>query len=431
MTNPNIDSGTIIWEVPYSAPNTLYYVSQNTPGMSGQITVSNLGPQGIQGIQGIQGNQGITGPTGPTGFFEILGTYETEQELLAAHPTAVEGKAAFVSGVFYVWNPTGALWEETENLNGPQGVPGESRAANLVVNSAFDVWQRGVTGNMNTAPYYGPDRWQVWRTGSVAGGTWTRVPTTVAGLTYACRVQRDSASSDLSDLNLATSFQSIDVGMVAGDYTTLSFWARGGTAFSPTSRRITASLLSGNGTDGNINSELTNQTSEAEITVALTTSWQRFSITTSFPLSEFVTQLGVLFSATPTGTASTTDWFEVTGVQVEAGEVAQNFIRNKTTASQELEECQKYYYKSDATFWGGNFSGNVTSGSAYYAFYKFPLTMRGTPAITLTNVSALSFPSTVGSTSQISTNGFAESRLANATANGGFFGSSYVANAEL
>ena len=97
-----------------------------------------------------------------------------------------------------------------------------------------------------------------------------------------------------------------------------------------------------------------------------------------------------------------------------------------------MEECQKYFYVSGAGTQAGIFSGNATSGTTYYASYSFPETMRGTPAVTLTNVApTASFATTVGTTSQISRNGFVEARAANATANGGVFGSSFVANAEL
>jgi len=72
------DNGTIIFEVPFNAPQ-LYYVCEYHPSMAGAITVSDLGPQGIQGIQGerglqgIQGIQGVTGATGAQGSQGIQG----------------------------------------------------------------------------------------------------------------------------------------------------------------------------------------------------------------------------------------------------------------------------------------------------------------------------------------------------------------------
>ena len=52
MTNNGIENGTIIFEVPYNAPDNLYYVCQYHPSMAGSITVSSLGPAGPAGADG-------------------------------------------------------------------------------------------------------------------------------------------------------------------------------------------------------------------------------------------------------------------------------------------------------------------------------------------------------------------------------------------
>ena len=57
LTNNGTDNGTIIFEVPFDAPQ-LYYACQYHSSMAGSISVSNLGPTGPIGP---------TGPTGPTG----------------------------------------------------------------------------------------------------------------------------------------------------------------------------------------------------------------------------------------------------------------------------------------------------------------------------------------------------------------------------
>jgi hypothetical protein len=78
VTNGGTDNGTIIFEVPFDAPQ-LYYVCQYHSSMNGSITVSNLGPTGAtgltgpQGPQGLQGIQGLTGATGSQGAQGIQG----------------------------------------------------------------------------------------------------------------------------------------------------------------------------------------------------------------------------------------------------------------------------------------------------------------------------------------------------------------------
>ena len=54
VTNGGTDNGTIIFEVPYDAPQ-LYYVCQYHSSMAGSITVSNLGPSGPSGPSGPAG----------------------------------------------------------------------------------------------------------------------------------------------------------------------------------------------------------------------------------------------------------------------------------------------------------------------------------------------------------------------------------------
>jgi hypothetical protein len=83
---------------------------------------SNIGP--IQGPRGFTGDTGNTGPTGPRGFATIVGSYETLGNLTAAYPTAVEGQAAFVNGVYYFWNIQTAAWTATADLTGPTGPVG-------------------------------------------------------------------------------------------------------------------------------------------------------------------------------------------------------------------------------------------------------------------------------------------------------------------
>ncbi len=66
VTNNGTQSGTIIVEVPFNAPQ-LYYACQYHSSMAGAITVSDLGPTGDTGPQGLTGDTGIQGLTGDTG----------------------------------------------------------------------------------------------------------------------------------------------------------------------------------------------------------------------------------------------------------------------------------------------------------------------------------------------------------------------------
>lgn len=73
----------------------------------------------IKGEQGIQGNNGEDGTS-----VRILGEYDTEEELLSAHPTGNPGDSYLVSGNLYTW--LDSKWTCVGNIQGPQGEAGVS-----------------------------------------------------------------------------------------------------------------------------------------------------------------------------------------------------------------------------------------------------------------------------------------------------------------
>ena len=139
VTNGGTDNGTIIFEVPFNAPQ-LYYACQYHSSMAGSITVSNLGPQGIQGIkgdtgeQGIQGIQGLTGNTGGQGGQGIQGIQGlTGAASTVAGPTGPAGTISVASTTTLVAGSTASVTNSgtsTEAIlsfgipQGPQGIQG-------------------------------------------------------------------------------------------------------------------------------------------------------------------------------------------------------------------------------------------------------------------------------------------------------------------
>lgn len=77
------------------------------------------GPQGIQGEQGEKGEKGDPGTS-----ITILGSYDTADDLRAAHPTGSLGQGYIADGGYlFVWS--GTQWENVGNIQGPQGKQGE------------------------------------------------------------------------------------------------------------------------------------------------------------------------------------------------------------------------------------------------------------------------------------------------------------------
>ena len=114
------------------------YTITMTDGTEYEI-FSQRGPQGVQGIQGVQGEpfefedftpdqlELIRGPKGESGKdgagVTILGSYNSYEELIEAHPAGSLGDAYIIDDELYVWNDI--EWKNVGQVRGPQGPRGE------------------------------------------------------------------------------------------------------------------------------------------------------------------------------------------------------------------------------------------------------------------------------------------------------------------
>ena len=121
--------------------------------------------------------------------------------------------------------------------------------------------------------------------------------------------------------------------------------------------------------------------------------------------------------------------FYITGVQLEAGSTATEFERRPYGT--ELALCQRYYEVGGGAS-NSIWSGYCVNGSSYYYGTRFIVTKRVTPTVyNITNIAALSFPSTASVVGGLTFDGFQLSRTANATSNSGYFLDSWNASSEL
>ncbi|NDG32822.1 hypothetical protein EB118_22475, partial [bacterium] len=78
VVNNGTDFGIIEFTIPLNAPDTLYYVNIIDPNMSGLLTLSETGLQGLPG-ESVQGIQGTTGPAGVDGIsFVYMGAFDPD-----------------------------------------------------------------------------------------------------------------------------------------------------------------------------------------------------------------------------------------------------------------------------------------------------------------------------------------------------------------
>ena len=270
--------------------------------------------------------------------------------------------------------------------------------ANPVLNSAFQVWQRGtsLTAGLQTA--YTADRWVGYRSVSSATTITRQVTgdtTNLPFIQYCARVQRDSGNTATTDIYLYQSFESINSIPYAGKTVTYSFYARRGANYSATSNVLTAEVLSGTGTDQNYGAGLTGSATAVTGSATLTTTWQRFTFTGT--VASTATELTTSFKMTPTGTAGANDYFEVTGVQLEVGSVATPFKTYAGTIQGELAACQRYYFRLSGT--------NVIPYTAYardsggaFISVTYPSVMRVAPTALDFSALELNLPGTANYT---------------------------------
>ena len=292
---------------------------------------------------------------------------------------------------------TGLAWKSY----GAQVVAGK----NAVINGGFDIWQRGTSISTLANNTYCADRW----TGGGGGAAMTVSrqdtgdTTNLPNIQYAARVQRDNTNANTNNRQFVQTIETANSIVFAGKTVTVSFYARAGANFSAASNLLKVNAVTGTGTDQSAWTGFTGSTTALDTSVTLTTTWQRFSATTSFASTAKEIYLNFFF--TPTGTAGAADFFEITGVQLEVGSVATPFSRAGGTIQGELAACQRYYERitSEAAY-GLIGTGKSNTPGNLQIFLPFKVTKRITPSsIDTSAMSTFSFETgvTAGNTPSV------------------------------
>ena len=211
---------------------------------------------------------------------------------------------------------------------------------NKIINGDFGIWQRGTSFTPAAAiGVYTTDRWNVSRDGSgatvtISQQTFTPGAAPVAGYegTFFYRQAQSVAGSGGTYNQVQQRIENVQT--FAGQTVTLSFWARVASGTLSISNYFEQNFGSGGSSSVFTNASTAN---------TITTSWQRFTQTISYPSisgktigtsSYFTVGFGI-----PTNTTFTLD---IWGVQLEAGSVATPFTTATGTLSGELAACRRY-----------------------------------------------------------------------------------------
>jgi len=271
---------------------------------------------------------------------------------------------------------TGLAWKSY----GAQVVAGK----NFVINGGFDIWQRGTSVSVaaSVSNTYTADRWsmgtgtsQTCTVSRQATGDTTNLPF----IQYCARVQRNSGQTGTATIPFTQAMETINSIPFMGKTITFSFYARAGANYSAASNALGVQLYTGTGTDQNLWS-YTGTIAVLNTSATLTTTWQRFTYTGT--LSSSGNEIGFQFNHTPTGTAGTNDYYEITGVQLELGSVATPFSRNSATIQGELAACQRYYWRTGlGNIYSSYGTGTSISGNTTTIIVNCPVSMRIAPTV--------------------------------------------------
>jgi len=258
---------------------------------------------------------------------------------------------------------------------------------NAIINGNFDVWQRGTS---QTADGYGSaDRWYYNRgtsTQSVTQEAFTVGQTDVPNNPkYYSRNVVTTASTAGS---LVVYIQNIEgVETFAGETVTLSFYAK-----ADASKNIAVEFSQNFGTGGSPSSEVT---AIGVTTVALTTSWAKYTVTVDVPSISGKTlgtdandylrvllwlEAGSDFNARTNSLGNQSGTFDIAQVQLEAGSVATPFERR--SYGEELALCQRYYERLSCTNTGSYISVSTgISATSSLTTIPFATTKRESPSL--------------------------------------------------
>jgi hypothetical protein len=253
---------------------------------------------------------------------------------------------------------------------------------NLVANGSFDIWQRGTTFSNSVTVQYTADRWLNWVTSAVAhtiSRQATGDTTNLPNIQYCTRLQRNSGQTSTGIPVIEYAAETVDSIRFAGQTFTLSFYARAGANFSASSNVMNVVVATGTGTDQQLRT-FTGYTAPVNSGATLTSTWKRFTFTGN--AASNITQIGCQFYFTPTGTAGTNDYYEITGVQLEVGSVATPFSRAGGTLQGELALCQRYYFRVSPTYVYSRMPaiGFGSSSTQVNLLCNYPVTMRTNPS---------------------------------------------------
>ena len=310
------------------------------------------------------------------------------------------------NGLIYNISPTSPAYVDLIDAGCiPLAVNPSANFRNLLDGGDFTInpWQRGASfTGITTGPTYTADRF------FAAGGASSSISvsnvstTALIGFGNVLQFGRASANTNTAPIWLGQVLETADSIRAQGQYVTFSFWAMAGAAFSGLSG-LAVALFYGTGSNQSaanvVAGSWTGQAYPALVPASvngtagaagvygtgtpayqpLSTSFVRYSFTAFVPAN--ATQLAVLVGYTPSGTAGSTDYIQVGGLQLEIESNATPFEHRDVQV--ELEIAQRYAWVIQEPAANVVVASGHNPTSATQLFYlATPVQFRTAPAVT-------------------------------------------------
>lgn len=318
-------------------------------------------------------------------------TWVTQDDANAIQNAIIDAKGDIITGtandtpaILSVGSNGSTLVADSSTATGLRWNVPPASLANPVINGGFEIWQRGTSlAFANSTTNYTADRWLsvATQTGTVSRQA-TNDTTNLPNIRYCARIQRTSGQTGTSEMIIYNPVETSNAIPFAGKAVTVSFYARAGANYSPTGSALATQLQTGTGTDQNPYS-YTGGAIVNNPSFTLTTTWQRFAFNGT--IGATATEFYLRFGMTPTGTAGASDYYELTGVQIDLGTytaaTAPVYRLSGGTLAGELAACQRYYWRGSTSGSGQTLCyGYAQSTTTAVGIITLPVTMRTFPS---------------------------------------------------
>jgi len=338
-------------------------------------------------------------------FNQNTGVYTPASGALTATPGQVVQSAVWDAIFTDMTSAFTAAVQMTQGTYGQRNIIG--------ANGGMEIWQRGAGGSASIAvaasnTAYTADRWYL-TVGANQASTVAQVTGLVSGSRFAGKVQRNAAQTGTGTPVFGFPLDSDECASIQGQIVALSFTAKAGANWSPTSGTLSLQVPVGTGTPVKNVVGYTNQTTVISSSVNLTTTATRYFFVSSV-VPTTTTQAEVGFFWTPTGTAGADDSFTIDDVQLEVLPSATSPIAGyeRWPFERSLAACKRHYRKtfpySVAPAQTGGVPGSATlveqaATASGFWWSHTPVPLRATATYTTFN------PSQAGSGAQDLTQG--------------------------